>query len=769
MQFLELTYLPQLQPNPSRISYVDGTLTLDSPFTVEYDVYERNMDTNTGWEFIGTTVFKTLDIGDAHMVRVVPEGWKIRYGVDLAFSTREVNDNNPYYDSARDKTPSTYLAKEDESSNWNSVLRGSTIPLTELLESSTQASLEHSGIPTQFFEPCFDNVVSPSEAEKAGTAYTLHGDGIQLEQLTNLDNVLPSSFELHEVKDWIPYVPSCTFNAPHLQFQTAWGSEHVKFYFNQGTNEVIGFLNNCGEVVYKIPIDISGTHVGFYYSPDTFYFLQIDGIYYVNLDHTVDEQTPVLLSNLSTSGHYLIVLPGGFATYDSGFKIYTAHYDYFILSENIHVLDDYNQIVARDEIDVIVETTHKLLWTSEDDRSQFLGLYRLERQNLVDFHVNSRLYLSSNPTHNLTDIERVLSDLDIDCSVINMSDLPTLAEQERGEVVNEMNAKINYSMLKVNNFSRLESGLEPSYGDLTSDSNDGIVSVLSSKPIPKVIFGSTNPLIVSNNLEIESFNDSTYTPSKHVSNAGVFLYGTKEFIQVPPGDETKFIKLDGSTLTATEDLSGLEIDYIVMGERQSRTLDFSASGAVYEATLPNFDYDLNIYADLYVITDEVLYSFDGTTINLSEPTSAVVVYDSSDEGYIPNITEFVFGLTECSLKPEATDLNASYSANAQVYVEDGYLYIDVNVEDNDTKVPARGTIGVNKDGTVWTIEPLMFEPFVLDYNPGGTYNITVNVTEVYPFAGEKEYVDLTTTVSDTIESVETTLSTNYLGLEFDAV
>jgi len=770
MEFLELNFTPQLKPDPSRISYVDGLLTLESPFSVEYDVYKRNIEKHTGWEYYDTTTSKQLDLGDEHMVRIVPEGWKLGYGIDLAFPVNTVNDNNPYYNSAKENTPSTYIAKQNEDSNWNTLLRGMTKQMADLLESSTQASLEHSATPPSFFEPWCDNTILVSEAEPVGDNYVLKGDDITLDNIASLDNVLPSRFTYKETIDRIPKQPQIVFEAPHLQFNTVNGNEYVKFYLNTGTNEIIGFLSGCGEVVYRVPLSISGSNIGFFYSPDMFFILQNDGLYYLDLEHSVDEQTPTQISSISTTGHYLIVVPGGFAIYDSGFKLYSARYDYYtIINDSIHVIDDYSFITATDRVTITLNPEHSLIWTSEDDRKQMMGLFRSYHQSLIDFNIRGELFLSKNATHSEESLTKALEAMGIDCTVISTEDLYSLTDDEQTAVLDAMDKEVTYSELTVINYDHIRSGLEHAVTDLTDTSQPGIIDILSEDPIPKVIYGADNPVIVSDKLQIESFSGTTHNPEYHVADTGIFVYGTSEFIKVPQGDENKYVKLSGNTLTANEDQSGLEISYIKDNVVSEATLSFSPNGDVFEATVPDYDRDLVIQDDLYLLTDEILYSFDGKTVNFSESATGYIVYDTSDELSMSNIKDYVFGLLEADLKPEIVDADPSYTLEAEIYREDGYLYLNAQVKDNDVVVPARGTIEVDNAGSVKTLSPLLYGPLIIDENPQGDYSVSVDIDEVYPFAGTKTYVSLQTTLSGYFRRDSGRLHKTYLPLEFDAV
>ena len=753
---MQISFKPELFPEPTHISYVPNRLVLHSPFDIEYDVYIRDPDNTLDWKYYKTTIGKETTI-EPQLIRIVPEGMGREHGVNYSLLIDSADNLMPFHYSALDALPDVYTAKNNPDSNISKLLNGLLGPLEDLTRDATKARLERSLMATDFFEPWCDNIVKTATPP-------FYGDGVKLNYISNIESASPTRFTYVETTNDLTLEMHGLWKSKYLNYTAVSENEQLCFYFNAETESVIGFLEKTGDVIFSLPVgieNIKNTFRGLYFSAGRFYILTLYSLYTAEFGR---ELNITKIADVNHDGYYLAMLPGGFATYNNGYELYKARYDlYTYIDKKYHVLDDYNSLT---DSNGSIEFEHHLLWTAEDDKQQLLGQFRSEHQDVLDFHITSQRFLRANPGHDIESIERAMEALNVDCEIIDLMEINTLSENEKAAVLNAVNIETTFSKLKINDTLLNNTGLLLATMDEAEDGDVGIVDVLSETGLPKVLYGS-NPVLISDTVQIESFSDS-FKPSKYVSKNGIYLIG--DFVCVPPGDENKWIRINGNQLEAPVKYSPLKVKYIKDNKETEQNLYFEGDSAPYTAQLPDFDRDFKVLEDVYVITTETLYSYYDNEVHLSSPASGYAVYDTDDSGTIGTpISDYVFGLLKANLEPAVLNSDPVYSLESSCYVDNG-LWLDAKVKDGSRTVVARADVTI--DAIVYKITLNIIldgNPVKLIDNPGGKFKIDISVTDIYDFAGEKISSNLNSSHTISISRQNVVTESAYLPVEVTIV
>jgi len=752
---LELKTGPRALPDFVHIS--SGNLVITSGYNTEYDVYIYDEREPLRWRFVGTTTYKTLaGFSGGEYITVCPEG-EPSYG-DCTETYRLIPENNvlsyeiPFSYSGNNIAnvlPITFEKVLDPSSNLRKVVEGIGYSVDQLKRDMRSVAGERTGSYISWTEPEHFLQTEYKEVNVMVGHYGFYN--IELIECVPSETLYPSRYHYHDSVD--SFMEISGTRCGDLWFDENTRLDELKFYIDDGNNQVVGFTPEFGNIVYAanllkqsgdpitermIGFDIVGNRL-FLMCEGKLYHAEIPGESNTNI-YMQDIDIP---DNTGCSG--LKIIPNGLVTMKGEYMaIFKAIYGYYSQDgDYIYIYDEYDGVTINEEE---VDLVYSMLWTSTDDKLQLYGIFRSDHQKLGPFYVYASRFAAANCWHDLESVERFLWAFNITADVENLDE--HTAELYDFNLTKDINRDSNIyeSEIGVTESGADKFVISSGITDTEAEQQTGMIYAFyeGNDKISKFIYfdGYTDRLF-SDNMVTENINEQGVYLSKSPSSHGVFPYDNEHrFIRIPVGDELKWAIISGDTIVSGVDLTGKAVSYysdsFIEEELTSTLSSVNINGELIDCYVSELSEEFQhglLIDDLIYVTDEstVFFSFNSENLEMkfSFPISCSIEYSTSKSDYLESdISLITKGIPDSIVVPD----NNLYEYKVHIAKAEYNDRIELtpvvysgDIENGEIAI-CEASIVITKDGLSSTIERVVSGKPIIIPNNAGVYTISVHVT-----------------------------------------
>ncbi|WP_333641690.1 hypothetical protein, partial [Mesotoga prima] len=253
-QYVALEVKTGPKPLPDFVKITSGNLVITSGYDIEYDVYVYDEREPLKWRLAGTTVSKSLaGFSGGEYVTVCPEG-EPPYG-DCTEKYRLVQEDNELSsetafsysgNNISSVLPITFERALDTSSNIRKVIEGIGYPIDELKMDMYSIAGERTGSSISWTEPEHFLQTEYKEVNVMVGHYGFYN--IELKECIPSETLYPSRYHYHDSVDSFMEISGARNG--DLWFDENTRLDTLKFYIDNGNNQLIGFTPEFGNIVY---------------------------------------------------------------------------------------------------------------------------------------------------------------------------------------------------------------------------------------------------------------------------------------------------------------------------------------------------------------------------------------------------------------------------------------------------------------------------------------------------------------------------------------